>query len=74
MHFVGTAYPPELDAAAWRKSTRSGGGNNCVEVALVAAGVGVRDSKNRAGAAFLFDSGAWRSFLDGVRRGGFDGR
>jgi hypothetical protein len=35
------------DAAAWRKSSRSGGTNgNCVELAAVGA---VRDSKNPAG-------------------------
>lgn len=74
MHFVGTTYRSELDAATWRKSTRSGGGNNCVEVALLSTGVGVRDSKNRQGPVFLFDSTAWRSFLHGVRGGGFDAR
>ncbi len=33
--------------AGWRKSTRSGGGDNCVEVATATDGhIGVRDSKN----------------------------
>jgi hypothetical protein len=38
----------------WRKSSRSGGVNDeaCVEVAKLAAGIGIRDSKNRA-AGFL---------------------
>ncbi len=34
----------------WRKSRRSGGGDNCVEVAFASDGsVGVRDSKDRTG-------------------------
>ena len=72
MHYEGTAYPTELAFAAWRKSTRSGGGNNCVEVAFVSSGVGVRDSKNRLGTAFVFDSTAWALFLGDVRDGSFD--
>ncbi len=69
MHYEGTAYPPELASAEWRKSSRSGGGNNCVEVAFVSAGVGVRDSKNRQGAAFVFGSEAWSSFVKNIRDG-----
>lgn len=72
MHYLGTDYPVELSAATWRKSTRSGGGENCVEVAPTASGVGVRDSKNRMGAAFMFAAPAWSAFLDGMRRGAFD--
>ncbi|GIL29543.1 DUF397 domain-containing protein [Actinocatenispora comari] len=72
MHYEGTAYPTELAFAAWRKSTRSGGGNNCVEVAFVPSGVGVRDSKNRLGTAFVFGTAAWGEFLDGIRDGRFD--
>ena len=34
----------------WRKSRRSSGGDNCVEIAIAAdSTVGVRDSKNRTG-------------------------
>jgi Domain of unknown function (DUF397) len=69
MHHESTAYPADLTGAVWRKSTRSGGGNNCVEVAFVPAGVGVRDSKNRLGAAFVFDARAWSAFVGSVRAG-----
>ena len=32
---------------AWRRSSRSGGGHGeCVEVAVVATGIGIRDSKH----------------------------
>lgn len=69
MHYLGTAYPAELAAATWHKSTRSGGGNNCVEVAFVTSGIGVRDSKNRSGAAFMFSADAWSAFLGQLRGG-----
>jgi hypothetical protein len=72
MHYRGGAYPIELASAVWRKSSRSGGGNNCVEVAFVPGGVGVRDSKNRDGATFVFGAGAWSSFIGGARDGVFD--
>ena len=57
----------------WRKSSRSGGGDNCVEVASAADGaVGVRDSKNPAGPVLEFTPDEWRAFTGGVRDGEFD--
>ncbi|MFJ2081841.1 DUF397 domain-containing protein [Micromonospora chokoriensis] len=55
----------DLTNAIWRKSRRSGSsGGNCVEVADNLPGVvGVRDSKDPAGPALTFDSGAWRAFV-----------
>lgn len=44
---------PDLSAAVWRKSSRSGGnGGACVEIANTGA---IRDSKNPAGPALLVD-------------------
>lgn len=44
-----------LDEARWFKSSHSGGGNDCVEVAFLAGDmVGVRDSKNPAGSVLTF--------------------
>lgn len=59
----------EFAGAVWRKSTRSGtgGGDNCVELALVDGTVGVRDSKNRDGSHLVFDGLAWRVLTDGLR-------
>lgn len=50
--------------ARWRKSSRSGGGNDnaCVEVAFTDSAVGVRDSKDRGGAPLVFSPAAWQRF------------
>ncbi len=52
----------------WRRSSRSGGDNNCVEVAVAAAGsaITVRDSKNPGGGALRFGPRKWRTFVDNV--------
>lgn len=50
----------------WRKSSRSIGGNdNCVEVAVAADGnsIGVRDSKDHAGAVLVFAAPVWARFV-----------
>ena len=64
----------DLTGAVWHKSTRSGGnGGDCVEVAVNLPGiVAVRDSKDRAGAALVFNHDEWVAFLGGVRAGEFD--
>jgi len=54
----------DLSGASWFKSSRSGGGNDCVEVAHLDAGhVGVRDSKNPSGPALMFSPAGWDAFL-----------
>jgi len=59
---------PDLSGADFRKSSYSGGNNNCVEVATNVPGVvAVRDSKNRTRPALTFSPRAWRDFLAGVR-------
>jgi hypothetical protein len=48
----------------WRKSTRSAeGGGNCVEIALLAEGAAIRDSKNPAGPKLRFPTTTWQGFL-----------
>jgi hypothetical protein len=66
---------PTLDSShtVWRKSTRSGGQGNCVEVAETPATVGVRDSKDRSGPVLVFARPDWRAFVDDVKAGRFDG-
>jgi hypothetical protein len=62
--------------AGWRKSSYSGDGNSCVELAVTrpaargAAGpvVGVRDTKaNGRGPVLEFGADAWRAFLDRIK-------
>ncbi|MEO3806664.1 DUF397 domain-containing protein [Nonomuraea sp. B1E8] len=63
----------DLSQAIWVKSSRSGGGNNCVEVARNLPGViAVRDSKNPNGPALVFTHSEWVAFLTGAKNGEFD--
>ncbi|MEE1784141.1 DUF397 domain-containing protein [Streptomyces sp. SP17BM10] len=66
---------PDLSNARWRKSTYSGGGGQCVEVADGFTSVTpVRDSKDPSGPALVFPSAAWQSFITAIRAGEFDVR
>ncbi|MGP4025380.1 DUF397 domain-containing protein [Actinomadura sp. 3N407] len=57
----------------WRKSSRSTNtGGDCVEVAGLAAEVGVRDSKDPDGPELFFASAEWRVFAQRVKSGGLD--
>jgi hypothetical protein len=65
----------DLSSAIWRKSTRSGNGGNCVEVAtnlIDTHGVLVRDSKHPDQAVLRFTRAEWTAFVGGVHDGEFD--
>ena len=65
----------ELTGAQWFKSSRSGAGKECVEVAFLLHGrVGVRDSKNPDGPALIFGSADWAAFTTIVQGGRYDDR
>ncbi|MGV9409941.1 DUF397 domain-containing protein [Nocardia sp. NPDC003693] len=66
-------YSAQLVAARWFKSSRSTPQQDCVEATHLTEGmVGVRDSKNPAGPALVFDGTSWDAFISGVRAGAFD--
>jgi Domain of unknown function (DUF397) len=65
--------------AAWRKSSYSGDGNSCVEVAVtrpsargvapVSPVIGVRDTKrNGRGPVLGFSATAWQEFLSQIKQ------
>jgi Domain of unknown function (DUF397) len=62
-----------LDAATWRKSTRTQGDQeDCVEIARIPGIIGVRDSKDRQGPKLVFAPTAVRQLVDQIKRGGYD--
>jgi hypothetical protein len=52
---------------AFRKSSYSGRGDNCVEIADLPAGAAVRDTKNRASGHLEFGSREWAALLSTLR-------
>ena len=57
----------------WRKSSRSYGSGQCVQVAARSGKhINIRDSKNARGAILTFNSIEWSAFVTGVRNGHFD--
>lgn len=54
---------PDLEAAAWRKSSYSGQGGDCIEVAGLTTRAAVRDSKNPTGPALVLSDRAWAAFV-----------
>ncbi|MEU0517131.1 DUF397 domain-containing protein [Streptosporangium sp. NPDC006007] len=72
-----------VEVGIWRKSSFSGNGQNCVEVALtdelaeakygdLASLFLVRDSKDPRGPVLAFTPSGWDAFLGGVKQGEFD--
>ena len=54
--------------AKWKKSARSEGANNCVEVALTAKVIGVRDTKDRPAGHLAVTPSTWAAFLAQLNR------
>ena len=66
---MAAASDQNLSRALWRKSSFSGNGNECVEVAAANGRVGVRDTVNRAGVTEVFDTRAWEQFTARIKHG-----
>ncbi|MGW0894350.1 DUF397 domain-containing protein [Saccharopolyspora sp. NPDC002578] len=54
-------------AGTWRKSSRSANNAHCVEVAVAAEVVGVRDTKDRTAGTLTFPRRHWTNFLTTLR-------
>ncbi|MFI1257612.1 DUF397 domain-containing protein [Streptomyces netropsis] len=57
------------DETSWFKSSYSNdnGGGGCISIAVLTGRVGVRDSKQANGPAFVVPAAAWSAFVDMVR-------
>ena len=61
----------DLAGLSWRKSSRSGSGDedNCVEVAFAGPAVAVRDSKSPSAGALVLPAAGWGQFTGVLREG-----
>ncbi|MEW2355486.1 DUF397 domain-containing protein [Spirillospora sp. NPDC029432] len=59
-----------MTSPAWRKATRSSQGTSeqCVEVAQLADGIGVRDSKDPHGPRLLLSREAFKEFSAALKK------
>ncbi|PWR14575.1 DUF397 domain-containing protein [Micromonospora sicca] len=64
----------DLSGARWKKSSRSSGNGQCVEVAELVDAVALRDSKDPTGPALLVGREGWMNFLAGAKDGQFTQR
>jgi hypothetical protein len=63
----------DLSTANWRKSSRSsGGGQGCVEVAVIAGSVAIRDSKNPDGPVHVVSPDSFHDLISRIKRGDLD--
>jgi hypothetical protein len=59
-------------SARWRKSSRSGGSNQCVECAVVAGDRAIRDSKSPSGGVVIVSAAAFAGLITAVKAGDYD--
>ncbi|MGC0421854.1 hypothetical protein ABIA38_007390 [Embleya sp. AB8] len=57
---------PAQEAIEWRKSSHSGGANDCVEAAISRAGVRLHDSKRPTGVLAPFKAATMRTFVAAI--------
>jgi hypothetical protein len=62
---------PDLSTPQWRKSSRSTDQPNCVEVAVTADAVAVRDSKHPTGGTLIVPPPTWTAFTTALSGGQF---
>lgn len=57
---------PTVQTLHWQKSTYSGDGSNCVEIATAPITIHIRDSKDPAGPHLTLQPVTWADFLSDV--------
>ncbi|PRW62896.1 DUF397 domain-containing protein [Actinopolyspora mortivallis] len=53
---------------SWRRSSRTQGQGQCVEVGFSESRIGLRDSKNRPAGQLTVGRPQWKAFLDMIKR------
>jgi hypothetical protein len=64
--------PTVFARATWCKSSYSGGGNQCVEVAAADGVYAIRDSKNPTAGYLVVSGTQWKTFLARIKQGTHD--
>jgi Domain of unknown function (DUF397) len=63
----------DLARATWRKSSySSGGGQGCVEIAVIPGAVAIRDSKDPDGPVHVVSPEAFCDLISRIKRGDLD--
>lgn len=62
----------KIDDLRWHKSSYSGNGGNCVEVATTPGRTYIRDTKSRERGMLAVDAPAWRTFIADAKNGSLD--
>jgi hypothetical protein len=73
LDMVSAVSDAERAGLVWQKASASTSYGQCVELAVAAGGVAMRDSKDPDGPILLYTRAEFKAFLDGARNGDFSG-